>query len=40
MKNFSDILLNNKIDSELKLIIKKVSNKERINSKEENVFLI
>ena len=34
MKNFSDILLNNKIDSELKLIIKKVSNKERINSKE------
>lgn len=34
MKNFSDILLNNKIDSELKLIIKKVSNKERINSNE------
>ena len=32
MKNFSDILLNNKIDSELKLIIKKLSNKERINS--------
>ena len=34
MKNFSDILLNNKIDSELKLIIKKVFNNERINSKE------
>ena len=34
MKNFSDILLNNKIDSELKLIIKKVFDNERINSKE------
>ena len=34
MKKFSDFLLNNKIDSELKLIIKKVFNNERINSKE------